>query len=56
MLGIELEYTQLPPRVSDQKVFVADITKIQNAINWKPQVTAQEGIQRMIQWAEELDR
>ena len=56
MLGIELEYTQLPPRVSDQKVYVADITKIQNAINWKPQVTAQEGIQRMIQWAEELDR
>lgn len=56
MLGIELEYIQLPPRVSDQKVFVADITKIQNAISWKPQVTAREGIQRMIQWAEELER
>lgn len=34
ILGIKLDYTELPPRQSDQKVFVADITKIKNAIGW----------------------
>ena len=28
MLGIKMRYTQLPVRCSDQKVFVADTTKI----------------------------
>lgn len=56
MLGIRMEYTQLPPRVSDQKVFVADITKITGAIGWKPQVTAAEGIEKMIKWAKEIHR
>lgn len=50
MLGIRMEYTQLPPRVSDQKVFVADIKKINERIGWRPKVTAREGIERMVEW------
>ncbi len=50
MLGIQLQYTKLPPRVSDQKIFVADISKITNKIPWKPHVSAEEGIRRMIEW------
>ena len=50
MLGIQLEYTQLPPRVSDQKVFVADTAKIRNAIGWEPKVTAKEGVGAMLDW------
>lgn len=50
MLNIDLEYTQLPVRQSDQKVFVADIGKITNRIGWKPQVTAKEGICEMVDW------
>lgn len=50
LLDIKLEYTQLPPRVSDQKVFVADIAKIRNAIGWKPKVTAREGVSAMVEW------
>lgn len=50
LLDIKLEYTQLPPRVSDQKVFVADITKINDAIGWKPKVTAREGVSAMVDW------
>lgn len=49
-LGVKLEYYLLPPRQSDQKVFVADITKIRNAIGWEPEVTAKEGISEMIDW------
>ena len=56
MLGIKMEYTKLPPRVSDQKVFVADITKIHNAIGWTPHVTAEQGIEKMIKWAEEIHK
>lgn len=52
MLGIKMEYRQLPPRQSDQKVFVADITKIQSKINWHPQVTAYDGVKMMIDWVE----
>jgi len=40
----------LPPRESDQRVFVADITKIQKMIGWKPVVAKAEGIRKMIEW------
>lgn len=56
MLGIEMEYVQLPPRASDQKVFVADITKIQSAIGWQPEVKAEEGIAAMIDWVRGIGR
>lgn len=50
ILGIKLEYTELPFRQSDQKVFVADITKIKSKIGWEPKVSARKGIQDMIDW------
>lgn len=50
MLGIKLEYVQIPPRQSDQKIFVADITKIKKRIDWEPKVSAVEGISKMIEW------
>lgn len=49
-LGIELKYRQLPWRQSDQKVFVADIRKIQRAIGWAPKVGKIDGLRRMIEW------
>ncbi len=54
LLEIKLDYRELPPRISDQKVFVADISKIENTIGWKPQVTARDGIRKMINWTETL--
>ena len=53
-LGITMKYVHLPPRASDQKIFVADITKIHEAIGWTPQVTADEGITKMLEWAGNL--
>ena len=52
ILNIKLEYDCLPFRISDQKVFVADISKINKDINWFPKVKAREGIEEMIYWIE----
>lgn len=54
ILGIKMEYTKLPPRQSDQKVFVADITKIKNRIGWEPKVTAYEGVSKMVEWVKTI--
>jgi len=47
---IKMEYTQLPVRESDQKVFVADLTKVKELIDWEPKVSKEEGIRKMIEW------
>lgn len=52
ILNIKLEYDCKPFRISDQKVFVADISKINKDINWMPKVKAKEGIEEMIYWIE----
>ena len=49
-LGINMEYIKLPPRESDQRLFVADIQKITNAIGWKPKVDKYSGIKQMLGW------
>lgn len=54
ILGIKMSYIKLAPRISDQKVFVADLQKIHNDIGWFPKVSAEEGIKRMVAWAEEI--
>jgi len=51
-LSVDLKYTILPFRESDQKIFVADYSKINKAIGWKPIVGKIEGIRRMINWVE----
>lgn len=54
LMGIKMEYAQIPPRLSDQKVFVADISKIKNAIGWEPKITSREGITKMIEWVKRI--
>ena len=49
-LNIKLEYTQLPWRESDQKVFVADIAKANQIIGWQPQVSKEQGLDNMLNW------
>ena len=49
-LDIKMEYTQLPVRESDQRVFVADISKAKELIGWEPKVSMKEGIEKMIDW------
>lgn len=54
ILGIQMQYTKLPPRQSDQKVFVADIQKIKEQIGWVPKVSAGEGVASMIEWVKQM--
>ena len=53
LLNVKMIYTQLPPRQSDKKVCVANIEKISQSIGWRPQVTAIEGVKKMIDWVKE---
>lgn len=49
-LDIKMNYTELPVRESDQKIFVADLTKVKELIGWEPQVSKEDGIKKMIEW------
>lgn len=49
-LSVQLEIEKGEWRKSDQKVFVADISKISKAIGWKPKVSKEEGLLKMIDW------
>lgn len=49
-IGQPLRYTKMPPRESDQRVFVADIRKIRELCGWMPKVSTQDGVSRMLSW------
>lgn len=40
-------------RAGDQPVFIADTSKIYNALGWKPSIDISEGLNRMISWIKE---
>jgi CDP-paratose 2-epimerase len=50
LAGVKLNYTKLPVRESDQRVFVSDISKANQILGWQPEVSAREGVTRMFQW------
>lgn len=49
-LGIQLRYTHLPWRQSDQKFFVADNSKAQHLLQWSPMMSKEKGIEDTIHW------
>lgn len=51
-LSIKMNYDILPWRKSDQRVFIADISKAKNDFNWQPAVKKEEGLKKMIEWVE----
>lgn len=51
--GVKLNYTRLPPRESDQRVFVADLYKVEKHLGWKPVVSSRDGVGRMVRWVED---
>lgn len=53
IVGVRLYYDQLPVRESDQRVFVADISKAKHLLAWQPQVTAPEGVSAMVKWVDQ---
>lgn len=55
LLGVTLKYTKLPPRESDQKLFVADLSLINRLTGWSPQVDTRSGINKMVEWVKSCD-
>lgn len=49
-----LFFTHLPRRQSDQDFFVADISKAENDIGWKPARPARDGISGMLEWCSNI--
>jgi CDP-paratose 2-epimerase len=52
-VNVPLAYRRLPPRPSDQKVFVADVATAQRALGWQPRVSAADGLKRTLAWLED---
>jgi len=51
-LNVVMQYNKTPPRESDQRVFVADITKAKKLIGWSPEIPKSEGVKKMIEWVD----
>ncbi len=49
-LHIKMNYRQIAPRESDQKVFVANIGKVAAATGWSPKVDKRTGVKKMLEW------
>ena len=50
LTGARLNYKKLPPRESDQRVFIANITKASAQLKWKPNISSREGVAKMLTW------
>ena len=55
-LNIQMNYKKLPNRQSDQKVFIADINLAKNDFDWFPIIDKEEGLMKMINWIESINK
>lgn len=53
-LDIVMKYKQLEWRKSDQRVFIADIRKAKDILNWSPKINKIEGISKMLNLIEKI--
>jgi len=37
-------------RPSDQRVYISDISKVSKALDWKPKINPEKGLERLIEW------
>ena len=53
LLGDTIEVAHGDWRPGDQRVFYADIRKVEEELGWKPEVGVKEGIERLFNWVKE---
>lgn len=53
-IGQPLDYVKLPPRESDQRVFVADLAKIGQLSGWTPRISTKDGVSSMLAWTSSM--
>lgn len=46
----KIKKTFCPWRPGDQKIYVSDIQKVSSALSWKPQISPEEGVKKLISW------
>lgn len=39
-------------RPSDQKIYISDISKIKEALGWKPKTSPNQGVKKLVEWVE----
>ena len=49
--AVSLGWTHIDARISDQKVFVADLSEIHSCLGWQPRIGIEEGLELMLDWA-----
>jgi len=49
-IEVKLSYDVLPFRASDQKLFVADISKAKKIFGWNPSMNKEDSLDKMIDW------
>ncbi len=54
LINQALHYCCIEARKSDQRVFVANIGKAQQYLQWSPQISATMGITEMLEWVESI--
>jgi len=55
-LDMKLNYQRVPWRHSDQRFFVADISKARRVLNWQPRVNKEAGLEMMLEWVKQAGR
>ncbi|MBI3173001.1 MAG: SDR family NAD(P)-dependent oxidoreductase [Chloroflexi bacterium] len=53
LLGKKIDVARGDWRPGDQRVFYADYRKAQRELGWKPQISLEEGIERLFHWVSE---
>lgn len=48
--SVDIEIDRKETRQSDQKIFIADLTKIKKSVNWSPQKPFEDGLAEYIKW------
>lgn len=54
LTGHRPTFTHVAPRISDQRVFIADVRRAEGVYGWAPRVDRRDGLARMLTWAETL--
>lgn len=54
LLEIKMDFQRLPPRESDQLVFIADNSLITDLTGWTPKIKSAEGLKRMLKWSSQV--
>lgn len=52
ILAVPLVYEKRPWRQSDQKMFVADLSRIHAKLGWSPKIGTEEGIRLVLDWTQ----